>query len=92
MMSRPIPLLPMLTDMYQLSASYAYWKADKHNDEAVFDLFSKCPFKGEFCIFAGLEERLRLCESFQYTTDDIAYIKTLLLIRQRKIILLGWAD
>lgn len=70
---------PMLTDMYQLSMSYAYWKANKHNDETVFDLFfRKCPFKGEFCIFAGLEECLRLCESFQYTTDDIAYIKTLL--------------
>ena len=70
---------PMLTDMYQLSMSYAYWKANKHNDEAVFDLFfRKCPFKGEFCIFAGLEECLRFCESFKYTADDIEYIKTLL--------------
>lgn len=70
---------PMLTDMYQLSMSYAYWKADKHNDASVFDLFfRKCPFKGEFCIFAGLEECLRLCASFKYTTEDIAYIRTLL--------------
>jgi nicotinate phosphoribosyltransferase len=70
---------PMLTDMYQLSMSYAYWKADKHNDATVFDLFfRKCPFKGEFCIFGGLEECLRLCKNFAYTGDDIAYIKTLL--------------
>lgn len=29
---------PLLTDLYQLSMAYAYWKSQK-NDEAVFDLF-----------------------------------------------------
>jgi hypothetical protein len=26
----------LLTDMYQLSMAYAYWKAGKHNDSAVY--------------------------------------------------------
>ena len=70
---------PLLTDMYQISMSYAYFMANKHNDPAVFDLFyRKCPFKGEFCVFAGLDECLRLVKSFKYSESDVAYIRTLL--------------
>ena len=58
---------PMLTDMYQISMTYAYWKQNRHNHYAVFDLFfRKCPFNGEFCIFAGLDEVLRLLASFRF--------------------------
>lgn len=36
---------------------YAYWKAGRHNEKAIFDTFFRTnPFKGEFTIFAGLEE------------------------------------
>lgn len=26
---------PLLTDLYQFTMAYAYWKAGKHNDRAV---------------------------------------------------------
>ena len=56
---------PMLTDYYQITMAYAYWKAGVHEEEAVFDLFfRKNPFGGEFAIYAGLSEKLRLFESF----------------------------
>lgn len=67
---------PMLTDFYQITMAYAYWKAGVHEGEAVFDLFfRKNPFGGEFAIYAGLEEKLRLFENFRFTDDHIAYLK-----------------
>jgi nicotinate phosphoribosyltransferase len=66
----------MLTDFYQITMAYAYWKAEVHEEEAVFDLFfRKNPFQGEFAIYAGLEEKLRLFENFHFTDDHIAYLK-----------------
>ena len=70
---------PLLTDMYQVSMAYAYWKSQKHNDNAVFDLFfRKCPFKGEFCIFAGLDEIMKYLPAYKFTESDIDYIRGLL--------------
>ncbi len=67
---------PMLTDFYQITMAYAYWKAEVHEEEAVFDLFfRKNPFRGEFAIYAGLEEKLRLFENFHFTDDHISYLK-----------------
>jgi nicotinate phosphoribosyltransferase len=67
---------PMLTDFYQITMAYAYWKAGVHQEEAVFDLFfRKNPFAGEFAIYAGLEEKLRLFENFRFTDDHVAYLK-----------------
>ncbi len=67
---------PMLTDFYQITMSYAYWKAGVHEEEAVFDLFfRRNPFRGEFAIYAGLEEKLRLFENFHFSDDHLAYLK-----------------
>lgn len=30
---------PLLTDLYQLTMCYAYWKAQVHEQHSVFDLF-----------------------------------------------------
>jgi nicotinate phosphoribosyltransferase len=55
---------PLLTDMYQLSMGYAYWR--KQDDNAVFDLFfRKPPFHGEYTVFAGLDECLKFVSSFK---------------------------
>ena len=39
---------PLLTDYYQISMNYSYWKNNTHMNPSVFDaFFRKCPFKGE---------------------------------------------
>ncbi|CAH2050534.1 unnamed protein product, partial [Iphiclides podalirius] len=66
---------PLLTDLYQITMAYAYWKSGKINDVAVFDLFFRTnPFQGEFTIFAGLEECLKFLENFHYSDSDIDYL------------------
>lgn len=67
---------PLLTDLYEITMAYAYWKSGKTDDLAVFDLFfRKNPFGGEFTIFAGLEECLKFLQSFRYSSSDIEYLK-----------------
>lgn len=57
---------PLLTDMYQITMTYGYWRDNKANDQAVFDLFfRKSPFGGEYCIFAGQDEVLKFVSTFR---------------------------
>jgi len=77
-MTRPTNALvtPLLTDLYQITMAYGYWKSRRHDVPAVFDLFFRHhPFNGEFTIFAGLEEVLRFLDSFHFKADDCAFLK-----------------
>lgn len=66
---------PLLTDLYQISMCYAYWK-NRKNDQAVFDLFfRKNPFHGEFTIFCGITECLKYIEEFKFDESDIEYLR-----------------
>lgn len=59
---------PLLTDLYQITMAYAYWKSGKIWDNAVFDLyFRRNPFHGEFTVFAGLEECVHFVRNFHFT-------------------------
>ena len=59
--------------------AYAYWKSGKTDDVATFDLyFRKNPFKGEFTIFAGLGDCVKLLENFHYSESDITYLRSIL--------------
>lgn len=67
---------PLLTDLYQYTMAYAYWKAGKHHERAVFDLFfRRSPFSGEYTVFAGLEECIRFVANFKFTEEEINFIR-----------------
>lgn len=70
--------LALLTDLYQLTMSYGYWKAGLDKKEAVFHLFfRKRPFNGGFAISAGLENAVEYLRNFRFGAEDLAYLAEL---------------
>lgn len=70
--------LTLLTDLYQLTMAYGYWKAGNPDREAVFHLFfRKNPFAGGYCLAAGLAPAMAWLEAFRFDDDDLAYLATL---------------
>lgn len=70
--------LSLLTDLYELSMAYGYWKLGIAERESVFHLFfRRKPFNGGFAVTAGLETVLEFLEHFHYTASDLAYLEAL---------------
>ncbi len=70
--------LTLLTDLYQLTMAYGYWKSGLAEREAVFHLFFRNnPFGGGYAIAAGLEEAIDLLSSFRFGEEDLGYLRTL---------------
>jgi nicotinate phosphoribosyltransferase len=70
--------LVLLTDFYQLTMAYAYWKAGKAEQEAVFNLFfRKHPFQGGFTLAAGLDYAIDFCENFKFDKADLEYLEVM---------------
>lgn len=70
--------LSLLTDLYQLTMVYGYWKAGLAQRQAVFHLnFRRWPFKGGFAIAAGLETAAGLLERMRFEKSDLAYLASL---------------
>jgi len=68
---------PLLTDLYQITMAYGYWKNKRIDEEAVFELFfRKNPFKGEFTVFSGLDEVLKFLAHYRFSAEDLTYLKT----------------
>jgi len=70
--------LSLLTDLYQFTMAYGYWRQGKADQQAVFHLFFRSnPFKGGYVIAAGLEPVLDFLRSFRFTPDDVAFLGTI---------------
>lgn len=88
-----IRLFLNLSDLYQITMAYAYWKSGKRNETAVFDLyFRKNPFKGEFTVFAGLEECIKFVKNFKFSVSGMGFILHLSLQMKIKVLTLHVND
>ncbi len=70
--------LSLLTDLYQITMAYGYWKSGNMEKEAVFNLFfRKNPFQSGFTVACGLEYVIDYLKNFKFRDDDLAYLSTL---------------
>ncbi len=67
--------LALLTDLYQLTMAFGYWKAGIAEREAVFHLyFRKPPFGGAYAVACGLIEAIDFLTHFRFSRDDLDYL------------------
>ena len=72
------PSLSLLTDFYQLTMAYGYWKSGMAERNSVFNLFFRQnPFQGGYSVNAGLSYLVDYLEAFEFRPDDIKYLKSL---------------
>lgn len=72
------PPLSMLTDLYQLTMAYGYWKHGIAEREAVFHLFfRKAPFGGRFAVACGQQLAAEWLQNFQFSEADVTYLARL---------------
>jgi nicotinate phosphoribosyltransferase len=65
----------LLTDLYQLTMAYGYWKLGLHEREAVFHLiFRKQPFQGNYAVACGLANVIEFLNEWHFSADDLTYL------------------
>lgn len=70
--------LALLTDLYQLTMAYGYWKTGRAEEEAVFHLFfRKNPFKGGYTVACGLSHIIDYLQGLRFDATDLEYLGTL---------------
>jgi nicotinate phosphoribosyltransferase len=68
----------LLTDLYQLTMAYGYWKKGMLQYDAIFHLsFRQQPFNGGYAIACGLSDAIDYLQNFAFRPDDLAYLAEL---------------
>ena len=69
--------LTLLTDLYQLTMGYGFYKNNKHEEEVVFDLFFRKNALITYSLAAGLEQAMEYLLNWHFDEEDIAYLRSL---------------
>lgn len=77
---------PLLTDLYELTMAYGYWKLNMHEQEAAFDLiYRKNPFNGNYALCCGMASVVEFLKNWQFKPDDISYLASLKNVRDEPL-------
>lgn len=69
--------LTMMTDFYQLTMAQGYFHANRNN-KVIFDLFYRSnPCGNGYAIAAGLEQAISYIKNLHFSSEDIAYLRSL---------------
>lgn len=70
--------LTMMTDLYQLTMMYGYYKKGIQNNRCVFDLFfRRTSSMAGYAVVAGLEQAVEYIKNLHFTDDDLDYLRSL---------------
>ena len=70
--------LALLTDLYQITMAYGYWKLGLDSRQSVFHLyFRKPPFGGGYSIAAGLADVVEFVRTLHFEHDDLEFLASL---------------
>ncbi len=70
--------LALLTDLYQLTMAYGYFRAGVGEREVVFHYYFRSPpFGGEFAVSCGLDSAIEYLQGTRFMADDLRYLATL---------------
>ncbi len=70
--------LALLTDLYQITMAYGYWKLGLESRQGVFHLyFRKPPFGGGYAIAAGLADVVEFVRSLRFEDEDLDFLRSL---------------
>ena len=69
--------LTLLTDLYQLTMGYGFFRQKKHEEEVVFDLFFRKNSLITYSIAAGLEQAMDYLLGWRFDEEDIEYLRSL---------------
>lgn len=69
--------LTLLTDLYQLTMGYGFFKNGKHEEMVTFDLFFRRKELITYSIAAGLEQAMDYLLNWRFEEEDIAYLRGL---------------
>jgi nicotinate phosphoribosyltransferase len=70
--------LALLTDLYQLTMAYGYWKTGRSEEEAAFhQFFRENPFQGGYAVAAGLADVVDYLDNLRFSNESLEYLATL---------------
>ncbi len=80
------PSLALLTDLYQVTMAYGYWKSGAADRPAVFQLtFRRPPFQGGFTIACGMACAIDYLAHLRFDADDLHYLAGLRGVDERPL-------
>lgn len=81
--------LTMLTDLYQLTMMYGYFKHGMADNEGVFDVFFRPRSNITYAIAAGLQSVIDYINNLHFAPEDLDYLRSLHLFDEEFLSYLG---
>ena len=81
--------LTMMTDLYELTMMYGYFREGMQDNEAVFDVFFRPKEEIVYAVMAGLDSVIDYINNLHFGEFDLAYLRSLNLFDEDFLAYLG---